>query len=110
LKGPAKLDSGCDDAAGDLERAGKLDREIRIEQSHFFNAVLGHQVNQLRDNSFRGEGIESPLVKHHVRAVIAGVGAADAGSISNFARPTEFLVRVKIGKVKRWNGERIQRF
>ncbi len=110
LEGPAKLDSRRDDAASDFERPGKLDREVRVEQGHFFNAVLRHQVNQLRDHPLGGERIEAAFVEHHVCAVVAGIGAADAGGVSNLSGSAEFLVRVKVGKVKGWNGKRVQGF
>ena len=85
-KGPAKLDSRCDDAASNFAaHAGKLNREVRIEQSDFFNAIPRHQVGQLTDHAFRREGIEAPLVKHHVGAVIAGIRTADAGGVANLS-------------------------
>ena len=110
LKCPFEFHAGCEDAAGDFKRAGKLDREVGVEEGHFFGSVARDQVDHLRDDAVGRESIESTLVENLVGAVVACVRAADAGSVGKFANAAELFVGVEVREIEGRNGKRVERF
>ena len=63
----------------------------------------------LSDDALGGESVEAPLVKDHVRAVIAGVRTADAGGIGELANAAGSFVGVEVDVDRRRGGQRIER-
>src|SRR5579871_4685758 len=55
--------------------AAAVDGEVGIQQRNFGDAITWHQRRQLTGNPLGRERVEAALVKHHVGAVIACVGA-----------------------------------
>ncbi len=102
--------AGCDDAAGDLKRAGQLDGEVGVEQGYFFGAIASDQVDHLRDDAVGRESVESPFVEDLVGAVVAGVRAAHAGSVGKLANAAELFVGVEVCQIEGRNGKRVERF
>ena len=50
-----------------------------------FDVVARHQFRQFFDYTLNAIGVEPPLVKNHVRAVVALVGASHTAGIGKLA-------------------------
>src|SRR5215472_4597248 len=108
LKRPAEFHAGIRDPVCNIESAVKVNGKVRIEQRHLLNVVATHEFRKLTDYAFGRERIEPALIKHHVGAVIAGIGTPNTGRISELADSASSLICIEINQIKGWGGEGFQ--
>ena len=101
LKGPAKTSAGREKSPRDLHGAARVNQEVRVQQSHFFNAVTRDQLRDFPHDALGVVSIEAAVIEYRVGAVVAGVRAADAGGVRQFPLSTGLFVQIEIGKIIR---------
>src|SRR6185437_8122937 len=87
LKCPVKVYSAFDEATRQCCRAPRVDKEIGIDKGDLIERICLHKVNNLANDARHGLRIESTVVENHIGAVIARIGATDAGGVRKLSAP-----------------------